>query len=120
MIPTIVIVDPNVTHAGDVDTCKTRMAELIPEWENTLKKASEEKLEDLRIPGLTLSATNSDNFHVIGTLLRNINVFLHTHEFPKTVTIACADDPTATMYRQIYNFYIAGSKPERLQDKNWD
>ena len=120
MIRIGVIVDPTTAHEGMIDELKNNLPELTAKLAQTLEDASGAETENLIIPAMTLAEKNSDNFHVIGTILRNINMYLHTHEYPRTVTIVCKDDPTATMYRQVYNFYIADTKATRLQDQNWD
>ena len=120
MIRTKVVVDTNIKHAGSINEAKTKLAELREWWGQNLAEATKAKAKDLAFLGMDLAEKNSDNFQVIGTLFRLINQHLHMYDYPETVTIVCKDEETATMYKVVYNYYIADSKASRMQDKNWD
>ena len=53
-------------------------------------------------------------------LYKVIQDFQREHEQPGVVRILCDSEDTARMYRQIYNFYIAPTKAERLNNGEWD
>lgn len=53
-------------------------------------------------------------------LYKVIYDFQREHELPEIVRILCDSKATAKMYRQIYNFYIAPTKADRLNDGDWD
>ena len=120
MIRTKVVVDTTIEHAGNVEEVKTKLAEMTEWWGQNLAEATKAKAKDLAFLGMNLAEKNSDNFQVIGTLFRLINQHLHMYDYPETVTIVCKDEATATMYKVVYNYYIADSKESRMQDKNWD
>ena len=113
-------VDPAVEAAEAVDELCSRVPELRAQWEAALEAASAEELEALELPCLVLSARPSKNFQVIGMLYKVIYDFQREHELPEIVRILCDSKATAKMYRQIYNFYIAPTKADRLNDGDWD
>ena len=106
-------VDPAVEAAEAVDELCSRVPELRAQWEAALEAASAEELEALELPCLVLSARPSKNFQVICA-------FLKEHEYPRRVVIGCLSEADATMYRQIYNFYIPNTKAERMNNGDWD
>ena len=55
-----------------------------------------------------------------GMLYKVVCAFLREHEYPRRVVIGCLSEADATMYRQIYNFYIPNTKAERMNNGDWD
>lgn len=113
-------VDPAVEAAEAVDELCSCVPELRAQWEAALEAASAEKLEALELPCLALSARPSKNFQVIGMLYKVVCAFLKEHEYPRRVVLGCLSEADATMYRQIYNFYIPNTKAERMNNGDWD
>ena len=101
-------VDPTVEAAEAVDELCSRVPELRAQWEAALEAASAGKLEP------------SKNFQVIGMLYKVVCAFLKEHEYPRRVVLGCLSEDDATMYRQIYNFYIPNTKAERMNNGDWD
>ena len=102
-----------------MDELCSRVPELRAQWEAALEAASAEELEALELPCLALSDRPSKNFQVIGMLYKVVCAFLREHEYPRRVVIGCLSEADATMYRQIYNFYIPNTKAERMNNGDW-
>ncbi len=114
------LVDSGSEPAGSVDELSSRVPEQKEEWLERLGMAAAGREESLRFPAYVLSERPSKNFQVIGMLLKTIQLFGKEHEYPKTVVLACLSEDDATMYRQVYNFYIPNTKDERMNAGLWD
>ena len=117
---TIEVVVAETACAGKVDELISRVPELVEGWTNQLTACESAGQTLLELPSFELSAKNSNNFQVIGMLYKVIYEFQREHELPEIVRILCDSKATAKMYRQIYNFYIAPTKADRLNDGDWD
>ena len=106
--------------AGSIDELTGRVPELAEQWRSLLSKCEASGQALLELPSFALSAKNSSNFQVIGMLYKVIQDFQREHELPGVVRILCDSEDTARMYTQIYNFYIAPTKAERLNNGEWD
>lgn len=113
-------VNPSATPTDTVNGMCLRAQELRGEWERMLIEASSEEEEELAMPCYLLSEKPSRNFQVIGMLYKVICPFLREHEYPNRVLLTCLSEEDATMYRQIYNFYIPNRKAERMDDAMWE
>ncbi|MCD8018296.1 MAG: hypothetical protein LUF92_01545 [Clostridiales bacterium] len=102
------------------DDLAGRMPESKAEWEAMLMQAEAEKQDIMEVRCFMLSQKPSVNFQVIGMMFRTYNTFLMQHEYPKHVRFVCSDKETATLYWQIYNYYIPATKEDRMQDEGWD
>lgn len=113
-------VEPSGEAAGAVDEMCSRVPELRARWEAALEAACAERREALELPCCVLSGKPSKNFQVIGMLYKVVCAFLKEHEYPRRVVLGCLSEADATMYRQIYNFYIPNTKAERMNNGAWD
>lgn len=113
-------VDPSVAAAEAVDDMCAHVPELRAQWEAALETACDGRQEVLELPCYVLSGKPSKNFQVIGMLYEVVCAFLREHDYPCRVVLGCLSDDDATMYRQIYNFYIPSTKAERMNNGAWD
>ena len=113
-------VDPTAPPSGDIDEMSGRVPELKAQWSVLLSGAAERRDELLVLPPYALSPKPSKNFQVLGMLFKTIQAHQRQNEYPKTVALTCLSDDDATMYRQVYNFYIPTTKAERMNSGLWD
>ncbi|MBE6046504.1 MAG: hypothetical protein E7221_07360 [Clostridiales bacterium] len=88
--------------------------------ETALQKAYAEAADVFSLQSIAPLEKQSDNFSVIGDILRALLTFMDTHNHPETVRIICDNEETARLYKIIYNFWFAENKAERLDDNSWD
>ena len=120
MIRINVTVDAEISPDSAVEELKNNIQHLKEALKAKLENASSSEMPELRLAAAAPAEKNSDNFQVIGVFLREISSYLRVHPWPQRVTIVCKDEKAATLYRQIYNFYIAETKEDRLKDQSWD
>lgn len=113
-------VRPGAEPAGAVDELSGRVPELKAQWAALLEQAAAERSELLELPPYELSTKPSKNFQVIGMLFKTIQAHQRQNEYPKSVALCCLTEDDATMYRQVYNFYIPNTKAERMNSGLWD
>ena len=100
------------------------MCEHVPElkqrWMESLDAARNAMQDTLELLPWSLSKKPSKNFQVVGMLYKTVCPFLRESEYPMKVILNCLSEDDATMYRQIYNFYIPNTKAERMNNGAWD
>ncbi len=46
--------------------------------------------------------------------------YFREHDKPSSARIICTDEDTAKLYKVVYNYFYADSKPNRMEDDSWD
>lgn len=103
-----------------VDSMCEHVPELKQRWTESLDAARNTMQDTLELPPWSLSKKPSKNFQVVGMLYKTVCPFLRENEYPRKVILNCLSEDDATMYRQIYNFYIPNTKAERMNNGAWD
>jgi len=85
-----------------------------------LQKKNTEQAAVLSFQAVVPSETQSENFSVIGDLMRTMLAFMDTHPYPLQIRFVCDSEETARLYKVIYNFWFAEEKAERMDDDSWD
>ena len=117
---TDVITDAEITRIGNIKEAKNDVPAMVEEWNKKLEAAAKEKSEELTVPQMELSEKNSDNFQIIGMIYKTIYTFTLDNEYPKMIVFKCKTPEEATLYRQIYNWFIPTTKADRMPDDSWD
>ena len=93
---------------------------LAENYKKLLQQALEVQQEVLQVPAMTLFEKPSKNFQYINMIYKTIVDHQQAETYPQIVEILCQDEATATMYKQVYNFYYPASKADRMEDAGWD
>ena len=102
-----------------------RMCEHVPElkqrWTESLDAARNAMQDTLELPPWSLSKKALEELPGRRHALQKPSApFLRENEYPRKVILNCLSEDDATMYRQIYNFYIPNTKAERMNNGAWD
>lgn len=85
-----------------------------------LQKKSTEQVSVASFQSVVPSEKQSDNFSIIGDIMRAMFTFMDMHPYPEQIRIVCDSEETARLYKVIYNFWFAEEKAERMDDDSWD
>ena len=88
--------------------------------DSILQTNSAEQADVVCFKSVVPSKTQSENFSVIGDMMRVMLTFMDEHSYPQRIRIVCDNDETARLYKVIYNFWFAEEKSERMDDDSWD
>ena len=96
------------------------MNSLIPIYQNSLKAASDAKIETLYIPPIP-SGPKSTMFQAIHIIYQCILDYASVNDTSlKKVCILCDTDSVYNLYMVVWNLYYAKTKTERMNDGRWD
>ena len=92
----------------------------VTRLDSILQKISTEQVSVASFQSVVPSEKQSDNFSIIGDIMRAMFTFMDTHLYPEQIRIVCDSEETARLYKVIYNFWFAEEKAERMDDDSWD
>jgi len=92
----------------------------VTRLDSILQKKSTEQVSVVSFQSVVPSEKQSDNFSIIGDIMRAMLTFMDTHTYPEKIRIVCDSEETARLYKVIYNFWFAEEKAERMDDDSWD
>jgi len=92
----------------------------VTRLDSILQKISTEQVSVASFQSVVPSEKQSDNFSIIGDIMRAMLTFMDTHTYPEKIRIVCDSEETARLYKVIYNFWFAEEKAERMDDDSWD
>ena len=83
-------------------------------YRSCLELAAEHGLETVDFPSISTGVYGYPLPQAATVALRTIMAFLDTHSLPRRVRMVCHSEEAAQVYRQTYNMWFAGEKPDRL------
>lgn len=95
-------------------------ADLSAYYTGHLSAAARAGADTIRFQSVIPKEKASDNFTCLGNIEGALLAFGEHSDLPKTVTIVCDTEETATLYRIVYNFWYATEPNAKMMQDGWD
>lgn len=111
-----------ISEPGPVwkDGESSEIMELKKSYTKCLESASSKKCKSADLMAVSAGDYSSSLFQIATTTFAAIKEYTDEHDCLESMCIVCQNQTIANAYKQVYNFWYAAEKSDRLGSEDWE